>query len=256
MTDTWRGSVALVTGASSGIGRATALAFAQRGARVVVADVAAEGGRETTRLIQEAGGEALFVACDVSQAAAVEALVAQAVAAFGRLDYACNNAGIEGAWAALAEYPEESWEQVLRVNLTGPYLCMKYEIPRMLEQGKGAIVNTASILGVVGLVKTAGYTAAKHGLVGITKTAALEYAAQGIRINAVCPAFIETPFVMERTSAAGSNAARYQHIANLHPMKRLGKPEEIAAAILWLCSDEASFITGHALMVDGGYTAQ
>lgn len=256
MGDTWHGKAALVTGAGSGIGRATALAFAGKGVRVAVADISAEGGQETVRKIQEVGGSAIFIRCDVSEPQDAQALVAQTVEAFGRLDYACNNAGIEGAWATLPTYPDEAWEHVLRINLTGPYLCMKYEIPAMLQQGKGAIVNTASILGVVGFAKTAAYTAAKHGLVGLTKTAALEHAARGIRINAVCPAFIETPLVMERTSAAGSNPAHYQHIASLHPMKRLGQPEEIAAAMLWLCSDEASFITGHALMVDGGYTAQ
>jgi len=248
--------VAVVTGAASGIGRATALAFAREGANVVVSDVATQGGEETVRLIKEAGGEATFVKCDVSQAEEVKALVTRAVDTYGRLDYDINIAGIEGTPAPTADYPEDVWSKVIGINLTGPYLCMKYAIPQMLTQGAGVIVNMASILGVVGFATAGAYAAAKHGLVGLTKVAALEYATQGIRVNAVCPGFIETPMVMERGLAAGSHPEVYQQIAALHPMKRLGKPEEIAAGVVWLCSEAASFVTGQTLIVDGGYTAQ
>jgi len=248
--------VAVVTGAASGIGRATALAFAREGANVVVSDVAAQGGEETVRLIKQAGGEATFVTCDVSQAEEVKALVTKAVDTYGRLDYDINIAGIEGTPAPTADYPADVWSKVIGINLTGPYLCMKYAIPQMLTQGAGVIVNMASILGVVGFATAGAYAAAKHGLVGLTKVAALEYATQGIRVNAVCPGFIETPMVMERGLAAGSHPEVYQQIAALHPMKRLGKPEEIAAGVVWLCSEAASFVTGQTLIVDGGYTAQ
>ncbi len=248
--------VAVVTGAASGIGRATALAFAREGANVVVSDVAAQGGEETVRLIKEAGGEATFVRCDVSQAEEVKALVAKAVDTYSRLDYDINIAGIEGTLAPTADYPEDVWSKVIGINLTGPYLCMKYAIAQMLTQGAGVIVNMASILGVVGFATAGAYTAAKHGLVGLTKVAALEYATQGIRVNAVCPGFIETPMVMERGLAAGSHPEVYQQLADIHPMKRLGTPEEIAAGVVWLCSEAASFVTGQTLIVDGGYTAQ
>ncbi len=256
MLEKWNDKVALVTGAGSGIGRATAYAFAREGATVVVADVSMKGGQETVDHIRRNGGEALCIRCDVAQSEDVQALVSKAVETYGRLDYALNNAGIEGAWGTTADYAEEDWNKVLRINLTGPYLCMKYEILQMLKQGKGAIVNTASILGVVGFEKSPAYTAAKHGLVGLTKVAALENAAQGIRINAVCPGFIETPMVMERGPIASTNPKNYQYLAQLHPMKRLGKPEEIAQAVVWLCSEGSSFITGQTLIVDGGYTAQ
>lgn len=256
MTTQFDGKVALVTGAASGIGRATAVAFAQAGAKVVVADVGAEGGQETVRLIERDGGNARFVRCDVAHGAEVEALVRAAVEAYGGLDFAVNNAGIEGVMAATADYPEDVWRRVLDVNLTGPWLCMRAEIPQLHTRGGGAIVNMASILGVVGFANAAAYTAAKHGLIGLTQVAALEYAAQGIRVNAICPAFIETPMVMERGIAAGSHLEVRQQLEQLHPIGRLGKPEEIAAAALWLCSDGASFVTGHALLVDGGYTAR
>jgi len=249
--------VALVTGAASGIGRATALAFAREGTNVVVSDIAAQGGEETVRLIKEAGGEATFLKCDVSQSEEVKALVTKAVDTYGRLDYDLNIAGIEGTLATTADYPEDVWNKVIAINLTGPYLCMKYALPQMLKQGAGVIVNMASILGVVGFATAGAYTAAKHGLIGLTQVmTALEYATQGIRVNAVCPGFIETPMVMERGLAAGSHPEVYQQIAILHPMKRLGKPEEIAEAVVWLCSEAASFVTGHTLIVDGGYTAQ
>lgn len=253
MAEQFDGKVALVTGAASGIGRVVALAFGKQGAKVVVSDIAREGGEETVRLVKEAGNEAIFVSTDVSQSKQVEALIAKAVETYGRLDVAVNNAGIEGGLTTTADWPEEVWNKVLSVNLTGPWLCMKFEIPQMLKQGGGAIANIASILGVVGFANTSAYTAAKHGVIGITQVAALEYATQGIRVNAICPGFIETPMVMQRGVAAGMNP---QQIAALHPMQRLGKPGEIAEAATWLCSDAASFVTGAALVVDGGYTAQ
>jgi NAD(P)-dependent dehydrogenase (short-subunit alcohol dehydrogenase family) len=256
MADQMDGKVAIVTGASAGIGRATALAFAREGARVVVADISVEGGEETVRLLEEAGGTGHFVKVDVTQSSQIEAMVNQTAERYDRLDYAFNNAGIEGELAPTAEYSEEMWNRVLAINLTGVWLGMKYQIPQMLKQGGGAIVNTASILGLVAFATASAYTAAKHGVVGLTKTAALEYADRGIRVNAVCPGFIETPMVMERGVQAGVNPEVYQQIADLHPIKRLGKPEEIVAAVVWLCSDAASFVTGVALNVDGGYVAQ
>jgi NAD(P)-dependent dehydrogenase (short-subunit alcohol dehydrogenase family) len=254
MTGPFHTKVALITGGSAGIGRATALAFAREGARVVIADVDVEGGEETARLVRTAGGEALFVPTDVSRTTDVRTLVERTVATYGRLDYACNNAGIEGTQAPTADYPEEIWNRVININLTGVWLCMKYEIPQMLTQGGGVIVNMASILGTVGFPNAAAYVAAKHGLIGLTRTAAIEYAPRGIRVNAVCPAFITTP-MLDRAGLL-TNPEVYATIVNLHPIKRLGKPEEVAEAVIWLCSDAASFVTGHALLVDGGYVAQ
>lgn len=256
MAGSSQGKVALVTGSASGIGRAVALAFARQGLQVVVSDVTTNAGEETVRMIKEAGAEATFVKCDVSQSQEVERLTAAAVSTYGRLDVAVNNAGIEGVTMPIVDYPEEVWQKVLSINLTGPFLCMKYEIPHMLKNGGGAIVNIASILGVVGFATASAYTAAKHGLVGLTQVTALEYAAKGIRVNAVCPGFIETPMVMERGLAAQSHPEVYQQLASLHPVKRLGKPEEIAEAVVWLCSDASSFVSGTCLLVDGGYTAQ
>ncbi len=256
MTGQFEGKVALVTGAASGIGRATALAFAREGARVVVADIASDQGQETVHLIQEANGIAFFVHCDVSRASDVEAMVASAVEMYGSLDCAVNNAGIEGTRNWLADYTEEMWHKVLAINLTGPWLCMKHELPQMMKQGKGAIVNTASVLGLVGMPMASAYTASKHGVVGLTKVAALEYASRGIRVNAVCPGFIETPMVMERNLAARTNTQTYNYITSLNPLQRLGKPEEVAEMIIWLCSDVASFVSGQAFAVDGGMTAQ
>lgn len=255
-----RGKVALVTGAASGIGRATALAFATAGAKVLVADVQPKQGEAAAREIADAAraakGDALFVRADVSKADDVQAMVARAVEAFGGLDYAFNNAGIEGALAATSDYPVDAWNHVIAVNLTGVFLCMKHEIPAMRARGGGAIVNNASILGLVGFANAPAYTAAKHGVLGLTKVTALELATEKIRVNAVCPGFIETPMVMQRGVQAGSNAAAYEQIASLHPMHRLGKSEEIAAAVLFLCSDGASFITGEHLLIDGGYVAR
>jgi len=245
--------VALVTGAGSGIGRATALAYARAGARVAAADIDRASAEETTRTIIEHGGQAIAVQADVANAHDVEDMVRQTVRHFGRLDCACNNAGIEGTLAPTADYPVEAWDRVLAVNLRGVWLCMKYEIPHLLAQG-GALVNIASILGVVGFAQAPAYTAAKHGVIGLTKAAALEYAAQGLRINAVLPAFIETP-MLERAGMLDDPEARAA-ITRLHPIGRLGQAEEVAEAVVWLSSPAASFVTGHALLVDGGYTAQ
>src|SRR5262245_27572938 len=249
------GKVELVTGGASGIGRTTALTFAREGAKVVIADMNEDGGQQTVHLITEKGGEAIFVRTDVSKAVEVQALISQAVATYGQLDCAHNNAGIGSRpRAPLHECTEETWERVLAINLTGVWLCMKYEILQMLTQGSGTIVNTASIMGLVGSWSgTAAYNASKHGVVGLTKTAALEYATAGIRVNAVCPGYIQTPLIEE---ALTSNPALEAQIIARHPVGRLGKPEEIAEAVVWLCSDAASFVTGHTLTVDGGYVAQ
>ncbi|MBI3302871.1 MAG: SDR family oxidoreductase [Deltaproteobacteria bacterium] len=247
------GKVALVTGGGSGIGRASALTFAREGAKVVVADVAVEGGEETVRLIQQRGGEALFVRAEISKAAEVEALVARAVQTYSRLDCAHNNAGIEGSAATIPELTEEAWERVIAINLKGVWLCMKYEIPQMLKYGGGAIVNTSSAAGLVGYPRGAAYVASKHGVVGLTKTAALEYAKAGVRVNAVCPGAIDTPMMGRIT---GHRPQRAERMAAAEPVGRMGRPEEIAEAVVWLCSEAASFVTGQAIAVDGGLTAQ
>jgi NAD(P)-dependent dehydrogenase (short-subunit alcohol dehydrogenase family) len=248
------GKVALVTGGSSGIGRASALAFAREGAKVVIADVDVNGGEETVRLIKEAGGEAIFVRTDVSKAAEVEALVNEAVETYGRPDYAHNNAGIEGITALTADCSEENWDWVINVNLRGVWLCMKYEIRQMLQQEGGAIVNTSSALGLVATGRgLPAYVASKHGIVGLTKAAALEYARAGIRVNAVCPGAIRTP-MHERLT--GGDPEVDAQIAAAQPVGRVGSPEEVAEAVIWLCSDAASFVTGHTMVIDGGALAQ
>jgi NAD(P)-dependent dehydrogenase (short-subunit alcohol dehydrogenase family) len=251
------GKVALVTGGASGIGRATALTFAREGAKLIIADMNEDGGHQTVHMITEQGGEAVFVKTDVTQATAVEALISKAVETYGRLDCAHNNAGISGfgiagdAYTLTAEYPEERWHQVIAVNLTGVWLCLKYELQQMCAHGGGAIVNTASVAGLIGSRGLAAYVASKHGVVGLTKTAALEYAQQGIRVNCVCPGVIQTPM----TERALRDPARQAQIA-ARPMGRVGTPEEIAEAVVWLCSDAASFVTGHTMIVDGGYVTQ
>jgi NAD(P)-dependent dehydrogenase (short-subunit alcohol dehydrogenase family) len=247
------GKVALVTGASSGIGRATALAFAREGAKVVVADVTVEGGEETVAQVKKAGGEAIFVKTDVSKAVEVEALVAKAVATYGRLDCAHNNAGIAGNAKTVVDDTEDNWDRILAINLKGVWLCMKYEIAHMLKQGGGAIVNTASGAGLIGVRRGGAYVASKHGVVGLTKTAALEYAKAGIRVNCVCPGPIDTPMLQ---GIGGSNQVVIERMVAAQPGGRLGKPAEIAEAAVWLCSDAASFVTGLPMPVDGGYTAQ
>ncbi len=251
MTD-MTGKVALVTGGSSGIGRATALAFARDGAKVAVADLNIVGGQETVSLIAGAGGGACFIEADMGEAASVAAMVEKTVETYGRLDYAHNNAGIEGVLKRTAEQAEEDWAPVIQINLTGVWLCMKYEIPHMLQQGVGAIVNTASGAGLIGVKRMAAYVASKHGVVGLTKTAALEYAKSGIRINAVCPGVIKTAMV-DRVS--GNRPDVLDKMIAAEPIGRTGQPEEIAEAVVWLCSDAASFVTGHAMAVDGGAVA-
>ncbi len=247
------GKSALVTGGGSGIGRATALAFAQEGAKIVVADQDADGGRETVDLIERGGGQAMFVRADVARAAEVEALVRAAVEAYGRLDCAFNNAGIGSTGVPLQDETEEEWDLVQSVNLKGVWLCMKYEIAQMLTQGGGAIVNTASVAGLAGLRGSTSYVAAKHGVVGLTRTAALELARSNIRVNAVCPGLIRTPLVGRVVARMPGREAM---LLASEPVGRYGEPSEIAEAVVWLCSDAASFVTGHPLAVDGGWMAQ
>jgi NAD(P)-dependent dehydrogenase (short-subunit alcohol dehydrogenase family) len=249
-----KGKVALVTGAASGIGRATALAFAREGAKLVLADVNEKGGEEVLRIVKENDGEAIFVECDVTDVRAVEEMVKQGVEAFGGLDCAFNNAGIEGEIAPTAECSEENWERVIEVNLKGVWLCMKYEIRQMLGRGGGSIVNTSSVSGLLGDPNHPAYAASKHGVSGLTQSAALEYARSGIRINAVCPAAIRTPMI-ERALEADPELS-WENLADGHPMGRIGEPEEVAEAVVWLCSDGASFVTGHLLPVDGGLVAE
>ena len=248
MPGQFEGKVALVTGAGSGIGRASAITFAHEGAQMVVADIATECAEETVRLIEAAGGEATFAQADVSVGADTADLVAHAVRTYGRLDYAHNNAGVLGQRAKTADCSEEEWDRIIGINLKGVWLCMRNEIPRMLESGGGAIVNTASVSGVVGVRSFPAYVASKHGVAGLTKAAALDYARAGIRVNAVCPGFIDTPLV---GFTAGDDKR-----AEMLPMGRLGTPQEVAEAVVWLCSDAASYVTGHTMLVDGGMTAE
>ena len=250
--------VALITGGSSGIGRATAIAFAREGAKVVVTSRRENEGKETVSLIKEAGGEGLFIRTDVSKEADVKAMVEGTVKAYGHLDYAFNNAGIEGNAAPLAEQTVDDYESVLGINVRGVFLSMKYEIPQMLKNGGGAIVNMSSIGGLIGFPGFSLYIASKHAVIGLTKSAALEYAKSGIRINAVGPGVIDTDMVDRFVGklAVGKEGEMRQHLAAMHPIGRTGKPEEIASAVLYLCSDGASFLTGQTLALDGGFTAQ
>jgi NAD(P)-dependent dehydrogenase (short-subunit alcohol dehydrogenase family) len=249
----FQGKVAIVTGGTSGIGRAAALAYAREGARVVVAGRRTAEGEETVRLVQAQGGEALFVTTDVSKAPQVQQLVERTLQKFGRLDFAFNNAGIEQEPTSFLEQDEETYDRVMNINGKGVWLSMKYEIPAMLKTGGGSIVNTSSSLGVVAMPGIEIYAASKHAVIGLTKSAAVEFGKQGIRINAVLPAAIETD-MLERF--VGDNAETRAYMAAKHPIGRIGKAEEIADAAIWLSSSKASFVTGHSLLVDGGFTAQ
>jgi NAD(P)-dependent dehydrogenase (short-subunit alcohol dehydrogenase family) len=248
----FEGKVAFVTGAASGIGRAAALAFARDGASVVVADVMEESNQETARLIEERGGRALAVRCDVKRAEDVKAALDRAASVFGRLDAAFNNAGVEPRkLVPTAEVEEEEWDRILDIDLRGVFLCMKYEILLLLSHGGGAIVNTSSGAGVIGIRGNPAYTAAKHGVIGLTRAAALDYAAKNIRVNAVCPGYIDTPMMGRFTGGTAEGRAR---VIAEEPIARMGTPEEIAEAVVWLCSDASSFMVGHAMVVDGGQT--
>ncbi len=245
------GKVALVTGGASGIGEACVLTFARGGAKVAIVDLDSDLGEKTVDAAKQAGGEAVFLRVDVSDPEAVEKMVADTVAAFGRLDIAVNNAGIGGEAKLTGEYSIESWRKVIEVNLNGVFYCMRYQIPQMLAQGGGAIVNMASILGSVGFATAVAYVSAKHGVLGLTKTAALEYGKQGVRINSVGPGFIRTP-LLERSL----DEQTMEHLSGLHAMGRMGESQEVADLVAFLCSDQASFLTGGYYLVDGGYTAQ
>ncbi len=246
------GKVALVTGSGSGIGQKTAQFYARDGAKVVVSDVDEKGGQETVDMIESDNGEATFVKADVSRPEDCKALVQSAVDKFGRLDIACNNAGIAGEQNPTADYSIEGWQKLISINLSGVFYCMKYEIPAMLEAGGGAIVNIASILGQVGFAGAPAYVTAKHGVVGLTQNAAVEYGKNGIRVNAVGPGFIHTPMISELEEDKETN----EQLIALHPIGRLGRPEEVAELVIWLSSEKASFITGSYYPIDGGYLAR
>ena len=243
----------MITGAGSGIGRAAAILFAHKGAKVVVTDVSDQHGKETLAAIAKEGGEAIYIHADVSMPQSVEKLIKAVMDHYGRLDLAFNNAGIGGEISSIANMSVEGWNKIIAVNLSSVFYCMKYELAVMEKQGSGAIVNMSSILGMVGFAQSAGYVAAKHGVIGLTQNAALEYSARGIRVNAVGPAFINTPLL----SAAGmTEEIKRTMLAPLHPIGRLGQPEEVAELVLWLSSDRASFVTGSYYAVDGGYLAK
>ena len=252
MEQVFAGKVALITGGSFGIGRATAIAFAKRGAKVVIADWVEDPEGETLEQVKQAGSEGLFIRCDVSKANDVKLVVEKTLGAFQKIDFAFNNAGIEGSSAPVHECSEENWDKTININLKGIWLCMKYEIPTMLQQGKGAIVNCASVAGLSGFAGLSAYTASKHGVIGLTKTAALENAKSGVRVNAVCPGVIHTAMVDRVT---GKDKEVEKAYVAMEPVGRMGTPEEVAEAVVWLCSDAASFVTGHAMAVDGGYSA-
>ena len=254
MKDGLEGKVAVVTGGAAGIGRAAAIAFAESGAAVVIADLKKESGEQVARTIVDSGGRAVFVQADVSVPAAVGRLIDTAVASFGRLDCAFNNAGIEGELNSTVDCTEDNFDRTIAVNLKGVWLCMVREIRQMLNQGTGgAIVNMASVAGLVGFRNLPAYVASKHAVLGLTRTAALEYAQSGVRVNAVCPGVIHTEMIDRVT---GGDPEIERQFTGLEPIGRMGRPEEIAAAAVWLCSDAASFVTGHPLTIDGGLVAQ
>jgi NAD(P)-dependent dehydrogenase (short-subunit alcohol dehydrogenase family) len=245
--------VVLVTGGGSGIGRATSLLLAKQGAKVMIADYVPESAERTVKLIKDAGGNASCIAADVSIPMQVEAMIAKTIEVYGRLDGAFNNAGIEGKMVDTVDYPEEVFDRIMAINLKGVWLCMRAEIPQMLKTGAGAIVNTASGAGLVGVPMLSAYNASKHGVVGLTKTAALEYAQKNIRVNCVCPGLINTPMVARMIDSGGMNE---QESVAAEPVRRMGRPEEIGEGVVWLLSDAASFVTGHSMSIDGGYVAQ
>ena len=251
------GQTALVTGGAAGIGRATAAAFAAEGAKVVVSDIDEAAGMEIVQIIEEQGGSAMFVPADVSEPADVADLVSRTLSAFGKIDCAVNNAGIEGRIVPFTDQPEDNFDAIIGVNLKGTFLCLKAEISEMLETGGGAIVNLSSIAGIIGFPGLSPYVASKHGVIGLTKNAALEYAGSGIRVNAVCPGGVDTRMLDSLAEQATQGAqTSTQMMAPLHPMGRIGTPQEIAELIVWLCSPRASFVTGTAIPIDGGYVAQ
>jgi NAD(P)-dependent dehydrogenase (short-subunit alcohol dehydrogenase family) len=252
MSMKFSGQVAVVTGAAAGIGRATAQAFAAEGLKVVVSDVDVGGGESTVGLIREAGGEAVFVRCDVSNEAQVQALMTAVIDTYGRLDYAFNNAGIEIEKGKLSEGTEAEFDAIMGVNVKGVWLCMKYQLPLLLAQGGGAIVNTASVAGLGAAPKMSIYSASKHAVIGLTKSAAIEFAKKKIRVNAICPAVIDTDMFRRAYEA---DPKKGEFVAGMHPVGRIGKVEEISAAVLYLCCDAAAFTTGQALAIDGGLTA-
>lgn len=253
MTQNFAGKVALITGAASGLGRATALLFAQHGAKVIVSDITIDGGHETVKMIQDKGGDATFIECNVANEESVNNLISKTIETYGRLDYGINNAGIGGIWTATHKYPTDNFEKVMAINTTGVFMCMRAELDVMTKQGSGAIVNVSSVAGLSGFPNNVAYAASKHAVVGMTKSAGLEYAKKGIRVNAVCPVFTITPLVTGMFDVIGDDMK--DKLEASIPMKRFGKPEEIAEAIVWLCSDASSFITGHALPIDGGMVA-
>lgn len=249
----FKDKVIFITGASTGIGRETAIEFGQAGAQVVLADVNFDKGSGAAHLINDSGGKAHFIKCDVSDPGDVQVAIDQTVSLFGKIDFAFNNAGIEGVSSKTAECTEKNWDHVLSINLKGIWLCMKYQIAQMEKQGHGVIVNCSSVAGLVGFSGSAAYVASKHGVIGLTKTAALDYAKQNIRVNAVCPGIIETDMI-ERFVHGDEQIKKA--LSDSEPVGRMGKPSEVAQTVLWLCSDSASFITGHAVAVDGGWVAQ
>lgn len=248
-----KGKVAIVTGAASGIGRATAELFAVHGAFVVVADRDLEGAEETLELIKKSGEKGIALEIDISSEDQIKGMIEETIDRFGQLDYACNNAGIEGDQAFTNDCTPENWRRVIDINLQGTWVCMKYEIAEMLIGGEGAIVNVSSIAGLIGFPGIPAYVSSKHGINGLTKTAALEYADKGIRVNAVCPGAIQTPMV---DRFVGEETEERRNLIAQHPIGRIGRPEEVAEAIVWLCSEKASFITGQTLAVDGGFTTR
>lgn len=251
MKTEYKDKVAFITGAGSGIGRATAIAFANKGSRVVIADFSETGAQETLKLIKDLGGEAMVMKCDVRSEDDIKLALDKTISTFGRLDFAFNNAGSEQKAGSVADTSVEEWDRIMNINLRGVFLCMKHQLPLLKKQGGGVIVNTSSGAGVMGIKNGGAYTASKHGVIGLTKSAALDYAADNIRVNAVCPGYIDTSMMKRFT---GDSEEGRQKVISEEPVGRMGRPEEIAATVLWLCSDLAAFVVGHALVVDGGQT--